>query len=301
MVWKSDRRRSVCAAPATWTCFGGWRMGGGALTRSKKRESDRRTTVSAALATWTCFGGWRTGGGREQGAGRGKATGEGQCVQLRPCGPVSGAGEWVEGTNKEQEEEKRQEKVSVCSSGHVDLFRGLEDGRGALSANKEHEEEKRQEKERQEKALGLLTYLGQSAAEAQTNPPWYQKPPERGGTAPGPKEDKLKGRLDPLRELERQLRKKKGGGEKRKREPDGKGSAGGPLQGPASLEQLRAERLKREAAERARAEALLAGGGRGPQPREPDEEPDERRRRYNSQFHPELARPPRAHDKAPRR
>ncbi|XP_038608737.1 leukocyte receptor cluster member 1 isoform X2 [Tachyglossus aculeatus] len=186
-------------------------------------------------------------------------------------------------------------------SGHVDLFRGLEDGRGALSANKEHEEEKRQEKERQEKALGLLTYLGQSAAEAQTNPPWYQKPPERGGTAPGPKEDKLKGRLDPLRELERQLRKKKGGGEKRKREPDGKGSAGGPLQGPASLEQLRAERLKREAAERARAEALLAGGGRGPQPREPDEEPDERRRRYNSQFHPELARPPRAHDKAPRR
>ncbi|XP_028929641.1 leukocyte receptor cluster member 1 [Ornithorhynchus anatinus] len=185
--------------------------------------------------------------------------------------------------------------------GHVDLFRGLEDGRGALSGNKEHEEEKRQEKERQEKALGLLTYLGQSAAEAQTNPPWYQRPPERGGTGPGPQEEKLKGRLDPLRELERQLRKKKGGsGEKRKREPDRKGSSG-LLQGPSSLEQLRAERLKREAAERVRAEALLAGGGQGRQAREQDEEPDERRRRYNSQFHPELARPPRAHDREPRR
>ena len=34
--------------------------------------------------------------------------------------------------------------------------------------NAEYEEEKRQEKEKQEKAIGLLTYLGQSAIEAQS-------------------------------------------------------------------------------------------------------------------------------------
>uniref|UniRef100_A0A8C0WZK0 CBF1-interacting co-repressor CIR N-terminal domain-containing protein n=1 Tax=Castor canadensis TaxID=51338 RepID=A0A8C0WZK0_CASCN len=73
------------------------------------------------------------------------------------------------------------------SSGPVDLFRELlEEGKGVIRGNKEYEEEKRQEKERQEKALGILTYLGQNAAEAQTQPPWYQLPPGRGGTSPGP-------------------------------------------------------------------------------------------------------------------
>lgn len=63
-----------------------------------------------------------------------------------------------------------------------------------------------------------------------------------------------------------------------------------------SLDQLRAERLRREAAERARAEALLARArGVGPPEEQPGEsELGERRRRYNSQFNPQWARRPAA-------
>nr|XP_012330067.1 leukocyte receptor cluster member 1 [Aotus nancymaae] len=194
-------------------------------------------------------------------------------------------------------------EVGAPSSGPVDLFRELlEEGKGLIRGNKEHEEEKRQEKERQEKALGILTYLGQSAAEAQTQPPWYQLPPERGGPRPGPAPDeKIKSRLDPLREMQKHLGKKRRhsndeGNHSRKEKKEG--SEKQRPKGPPSLDQLRAERLRREAAERARAEALLAQvQGRAPQEGKPEEEEtDDRRRRYNSQFNPQLARRPRQQD-----
>lgn len=64
--------------------------------------------------------------------------------------------------------------------------------------------------ERQEKALGILTYLGQSAAEAQTQPPWYQLPPGQGTPSPGAgRDEKIKNRLDPLREMQKHLGKKR--------------------------------------------------------------------------------------------
>ncbi|XP_059237789.1 leukocyte receptor cluster member 1 [Mustela nigripes] len=188
-------------------------------------------------------------------------------------------------------------EAGARGSGPVDLFRELlEEGKGGTRGNKEYEEEKRLEKERQEKALGILTYLGQSAAEAQTQPPWYQLPPGRGAPKPGPGPDeKIKNRLDPLREMEKHLRRKRwhsgeDGGHKMK----GKGVPEKQRPGgPPSLDQLRAERLRREATERARAEALLAQvRGTAPQEDQPEEEADERRRRYNSQFNPQWARRP---------
>ncbi|KAM7134519.1 leukocyte receptor cluster member 1 [Macrochelys suwanniensis] len=183
---------------------------------------------------------------------------------------------------------------------HVDLFRDLEEGKGSKAGNKEHEEEKRMEKERQEKAIGLLTYLGQSSAEAQTSRPWYQEAPDRSQEAAVvTTQEQLKGRLDPLREMERHLRKKKGEGKKRKKEkPAGEKKAEGSA--PLSLEQLRRERLQREQAERARAEALLAGRPGEPQ-RGEEEEPDDRKRRYNSQFNPQLARKPHGWDEREQR
>ncbi|XP_008072055.1 leukocyte receptor cluster member 1 isoform X2 [Carlito syrichta] len=192
-------------------------------------------------------------------------------------------------------------EAGTPSSGPVDLFRELlEEGKGVTRGNKEYEEEKRQEKERREKALGILTYLGQSAAEAQTQPPWYQLPPGRGAPPPGPGPDqKIKSRLDPLREMQKHLGKRRHSsnegshGRKEKEGPEKQR----PKE-PPSLDQLRAERLWREAAERARAEALLAQvQGRAPPECPPEEEEtDDRRRRYNSQFNPQLARRPRRQD-----
>nr|XP_056719792.1 leukocyte receptor cluster member 1 [Euleptes europaea] len=173
-------------------------------------------------------------------------------------------------------------------SRHINLFHELQEG-----GNKEHEEEKRQEKERREKALGILTYLGQSSAEAQTSQPWYQEPLERSEALA--KDMKLKGKLDPLLEMEKHLRKKKSSqkeGKKGKGEQTQKESRGNLAVGPSSssLEKLRQERLRREQAERTRAEALLAQRAGKPLPGEAEEEVDERKRGYNSQFHPQLAR-----------
>ncbi|XP_060112338.1 leukocyte receptor cluster member 1 [Heteronotia binoei] len=174
-------------------------------------------------------------------------------------------------------------------SQHINFFHELQE-----VGNKEHEEEKRQEKERREKALGILTYLGQSAAEAQTSQPWYQKPPERSEAVA--KDVKLKGKLDPLVEMERHLHKKKSSqkeGKKGKAEQKQKESRGGPSSlssSSSTLEKLRQERLRREQTERARAEVLLAQKAGKLLPREAEEEVDERKRGYNSQFHPQLAR-----------
>ncbi|XP_032094047.1 leukocyte receptor cluster member 1 [Thamnophis elegans] len=182
---------------------------------------------------------------------------------------------------------------SEKSSGHLNLFQGSQE-----SGNKEYEEEKKQEKERKEKALGILTYLGQSAAEAQTSLPWYQELPDRSKI--NAKDEKLKGRLDPLAEMGKHLYKKKCSNKKEEKKEKGKPkhseSKGNlalrcPSSSPScSVEQLRQERLQREEAERARTKSLLAQrSGMGPR-REEEEEMDERKRGYNSQFNPQLAR-----------
>ncbi|KAL7990017.1 hypothetical protein Chor_012683 [Crotalus horridus] len=163
-------------------------------------------------------------------------------------------------------------------SGHLNLFQGLQE-------------------ERKEKALGILTYLSQSAAESQTSAPWYQELPDRSKAIA--KDEKLKGRLDPLAEMGKYLYKKCSHKKEEKKEKgkskhkESKGNLA--LRPPSSstsccLEQLRQERLQHEQAERARTESLLAQrSGMGPF-REEEEEMDERKRGYNSQFNPQLAR-----------
>ena len=73
-------------------------------------------------------------------------------------------------------------------------------------------------------------------------------------------------------------------------------SDGGKQVGSKTIEQLRAERIHREQQERQRAEQLLAKmqGGTAPVNTEPIA--DDRQRRYNSQFNPDIARRPRPRD-----
>ena len=153
----------------------------------------------------------------------------------------------------------------------------------------------------------MLTFLGQSAAEAQTAPPWYQRPPPRRNGGGGDEEEEFgeggarererKAALDPLRDIRRALGAK-GGGEERSGPPPSKGRRGETKPPPKckgapprGLEALRAERLKREMEERARERALREGrGGGGGAAEEEEEEEDERKRPYNAQFNPRLAR-----------
>ncbi|KAM4704323.1 leukocyte receptor cluster member 1 [Rhinophrynus dorsalis] len=189
-------------------------------------------------------------------------------------------------------------------SGHINFFQDLEDGKGTNKGNKEYEEEKRKEKERQEKALGILTYLGQSAAEAQTSRPWYQEVPRRSQKEVdnAAKDEKLKGKLDPIHEMERYLQKKTGEkkkykeGKECKRDREKEMKKKESRSNKPSIEQLRQERLKREAVERARAEALLSGKKDSPVP---EHEMDDRKRCYNSQFNPQLARKPKVREEQP--
>ncbi|XP_072350745.1 leukocyte receptor cluster member 1 homolog [Scyliorhinus torazame] len=169
-------------------------------------------------------------------------------------------------------------KASEAAPRSLNLFNELEGDSRRKIGSKEHEAEKRQEKEKQERALGLLTYLGQSSSEAQTNKPWYQDcPGQRAERASEETDSRLKRQMDPLLLMRQHLRKA-GKLPSSERRPPAMGRARG-AQG------LQAERLLREETERARALLLLRGGGRVL----PEPEMDDRKRAYNSQFHPSLS------------
>ena len=59
--------------------------------------------------------------------------------------------------------------------GNINFFKDLESGQGTTGSltNKEHEAEERAEKEKYEKQIGLLTYLGQDTLELNKTKAWY--------------------------------------------------------------------------------------------------------------------------------
>jgi hypothetical protein len=207
---------------------------------------------------------------------------------------------------------KLESSVTSITQHHINFFEDCEQGKKLGGKNTEHEEEKRLEKEKQEKAIGLLTYLGQGSVELEATKPWYFKPPEKRksdcestGLAKSRDEfdAKKKQSADPLRQMTKfidvsqKVRKLKDGtaddvsstSHKRHKGEDTKNTC-------KSVEQLRAERLRREQMEHLRAEQLLAKM-RGDVPA-PAKDPmlDDRQRRYNSQFNPDIARRPRPNE-----
>ncbi|XP_046396018.1 leukocyte receptor cluster member 1 [Ischnura elegans] len=100
------------------------------------------------------------------------------------------------------------------SDGHVNFFEDTEQGIKDYGVNIEHEKEKREEKEKYEKSIGYLTYLGQNTVEATGEISWYNKIPER---LARPDEDEKSAKIqrkkelsDPLNEMCKYLQLKEG-------------------------------------------------------------------------------------------
>ncbi|XP_074644386.1 leukocyte receptor cluster member 1 homolog [Tubulanus polymorphus] len=203
--------------------------------------------------------------------------------------------------------------VEFVKPEHINLFEGEQSG-----ANEEHEKEKKEEQEKYEKSIGLLTYLGQSAAESQTCKPWYYNPTEvrkrsttnqsTSSTSPtstrkGEQDYKKKRALDPMAHMSKYVNEKRKVDhaddeddkeilhKKHKKHKDKKEKSKTP--GKKTIEQLRAERINREKAERFRTEQVLAKARGEKIPETKTVEYDDRKRGYNSQYNPELARKPR--------
>lgn len=187
---------------------------------------------------------------------------------------------------------------------HVNFFKEIEETGGYVGGtNKEYEIEKKSEKEKYEKNIGLLTYLGQSSVEAMGKAPWYTQPrhaKKRHADSDDSDSDdddtaskKNKARIDPLNDMKRYLAHKKSSSEtshvSKKNEKTSKKDKPKKDSSKKTLEELRAERLERERIERERTKQLLEKYKNGAKPEEPVIL-DDRQRRYNSQFNPHLAR-----------
>ncbi|KDR06888.1 leukocyte receptor cluster member 1 homolog [Zootermopsis nevadensis] len=88
--------------------------------------------------------------------------------------------------------------------GHINLFEDLEKGEiVSNSTNTEYEKEKKDEREKYEKQIGYLTYLGQDTVEATGSVSWYNKLPDRSSPESDRKKIKLLG--DPLDDIKHYL------------------------------------------------------------------------------------------------
>ncbi|XP_067681633.1 leukocyte receptor cluster member 1 homolog [Haliotis asinina] len=237
-------------------------------------------------------------------------------------GPTAGAGELQGG-----EEDKSTAVLEADHQPqHINFFKEIEDGMKKHGTNADHEAEKKAEKEKWEKSIGLLTYLGQSAVETQESDPWYLVPQKRKRKRDDEEEEeeekkfdlksmkerKRQEHLDPMNKMKEYVHKKKHKHHKEKKHKhhskvkdrhskvkdskvkDHKHKKKSSSHGSSSttIEQLRAARLRREADERKKTQLLMARL-HGDAPQEPVEEPvGDRQRKYNSQYNPEFVRQP---------
>ncbi|XP_046353714.2 leukocyte receptor cluster member 1 homolog [Haliotis rufescens] len=241
-------------------------------------------------------------------------------------GPIQGEGELrgVAGTGGGEETESSAVVETDELPRHINFFKEIEDGMKKHGTNAEHEAEKKAEKEKWEKSIGLLTYLGQSAVETQESAPWYLVPQKRKRKRDDEEEEeeeekkfdlksmkerKRQEHLDPMNKMKEFVHKKRHKHHKEKkhkhhskdnhrhskdkdRHSKDKKKSSSSGSSSRTMDQLRAERLRREADERKKTQMLMARL-RGDAPPEPVEEPvSDRQRKYNSQYNPEFVRQP---------
>ncbi|KAK3084239.1 hypothetical protein FSP39_010501, partial [Pinctada imbricata] len=193
------------------------------------------------------------------------------------------------------------------SRGFINFFKAEEEDTASsvsVKKNIDHEAERKVEKEEWEKKVGILTYLGQNSTEMTGMLYLYFciKIPLC-GKAQEIKHRKLQDSLDPMNKMTKYLEMKSSSKDKhhkdkhkhkKKHKHKDKVKDKEKKSKPSkTIEELRAERMRREGEERRRASALMARA-RGEKCEETVIEPEvtERERKYNSQYNPDFVRKP---------
>ncbi|VDI62193.1 Hypothetical predicted protein [Mytilus galloprovincialis] len=221
----------------------------------------------------------------------------------------TGESETVTCTETSTSDDKKSINIYSGSGGHINFFKDAEDGIVEKKKNVEHEKEKKDEKETWEKKMGILTYLGQSRTDDPT--PWYlskkRKKEEDGSISPRRERDeKRKKHMDPIYDLKNYVEKTKDAHsperrkhkhkhkEKKKHKHKSKDKDRPQTTSSSkTIEQLRAERLRRESDEKKKTSDLMAKmRGESVPDKSEHVELNERRRGYNSQYNPDFVRRP---------
>ncbi|KFD67302.1 hypothetical protein M514_20551 [Trichuris suis] len=168
---------------------------------------------------------------------------------------------------------------------HLNLFDEGGSRGGIFGVNPEAEAEKKQQREREERRIGLLRYLGEGSMEYMKQVPWYEQVPERFKNRDHPPPTSAANANTTNHDDEEGNRQKTKEAEKRKKRK----------KHPPTMEELRAERLKRERVENARSELLLKDRTTTRSQVVAKEERKERRahdfrQKYSSQFNPIYAK-----------